>query len=134
MSAEGYFALAERCEAATGPDRALGREVLLACGKGFVSPLYRWLDPTASLDAAMTLVPEGLELAIYTQWALTEGYPENEDGSVTITDDMPRGCWVRTWGLSESGGTKNIRGYARSNALAVTAIALRARAAQEQSR
>ena len=83
---------------------------------------------TASLDAAMTLIPEGLQLAIYTNWVLTAGYPENERGGVTLTDDMPRGCWVRSYDFDQR--FKNIEGIGRSDALAVTAIALRALAAQ----
>jgi hypothetical protein len=52
-------ALAETVEAATGPDRELDREICLAIRNG------RWISPsavpsyTASIDAAMTLVPEG---------------------------------------------------------------------------
>jgi hypothetical protein len=61
----GMLELAARCEKTSGRDRFLGREVLLACGKGFVSPLYPWLDPTASLDAALTLVPEGWHWSLY---------------------------------------------------------------------
>lgn len=60
--------LAEACEKATGADdkatRLLGRKVLLACGKGYVSPLYAWMNPAISLDAAMSLVPED------TRWTL----------------------------------------------------------------
>lgn len=80
---DSLLQLAERCEAAEGPDRELGREVLRACGwtqsahGHFLGPLTGWTspdraiyfddddfvrckhDPTASLDAAMMLVPEG---------------------------------------------------------------------------
>jgi len=70
--------LIERLENATGPDRGLGREVLLACGWRtygvgcFIGPLIQWHspdqnttfgdddfyrhDPTSSIDAALTLV------------------------------------------------------------------------------
>jgi len=53
--------LAERCEAATGPNADLAREIYQALGHS-----NAWIDhycedegqdPTASLDAAMTLVP-----------------------------------------------------------------------------
>jgi hypothetical protein len=77
--------LAERCEKATGPDYALGREILFACGwterdydeigeepgtvmvapDGTVPQQYP--QPTHSLDAAMTLVPEGVRLAGLSQ-------------------------------------------------------------------
>jgi hypothetical protein len=73
--------LAERCEAATGPDRELSAEIALVVHdwlhevegnkplncrlrNSFGSPVYiggvsPTMDYTASLDAAMTLVPEG---------------------------------------------------------------------------
>lgn len=72
--------LAGRVEALPGRDMQLGREVLIACGwvkssRGhFMGPLYGWLspdfkvsfddddfrlhDPTASIDAVTTLMPE----------------------------------------------------------------------------
>ncbi len=75
--------LIERLEKATGPDRELGNEVLLACGwrieehgDGPDRHVF-WCgqddyadgdqpDPTASLDAALTLVDDfWLELAVY---------------------------------------------------------------------
>jgi hypothetical protein len=65
--------LAERCEAATGPDRELDAEIASTLGWANVGPGNRggrcgrspegtWKTVpryTASLDAAMTLVPEG---------------------------------------------------------------------------
>lgn len=56
--------LIARLEAATGPDRELDRAIAKALG---VMPLYEmrgqiggsWPDCTASIDAALTLVPEG---------------------------------------------------------------------------
>lgn len=49
--------LAERCEAATGPCRNLDNSIRLSTNNGCAFDT----DPafTASLDAAMTLVPEG---------------------------------------------------------------------------
>lgn len=96
--------LADRVEAASGPDRALAREVLLACGKGYVSPLYRWLDPTASLDAAVTLVPEGWTWGVF------------DDGTAWVWVDEQRDLLA------------GIRVYASTPALALTSAALRARA------
>jgi len=52
--------LAERCEKATGPNRSLDNGIRLATNNGCAfgdDPSY-----TASLDAAMTLVPEGLAM------------------------------------------------------------------------
>lgn len=52
--------LAERCEAATGPDYEIDAQIADAIGKGswyaVGNPAWKF---TASLDAAMTLVPEG---------------------------------------------------------------------------
>lgn len=65
--------LAARCEAATGPDRELSIAVLLAVGwqrysrNEFIRPDGMFVnsahlpDPLASLDAAMALVPEGMQ-------------------------------------------------------------------------
>ena len=74
------LALAERCEQAAGPDRELDQEIsrvlLPATAEGITRSRYGWsyrvfgpsgwddewietLPFTASLDAAVTLVPEG---------------------------------------------------------------------------
>ena len=73
MSAATLLELAERCVNATGPDRVLADEVLLACGWEHISGNAATMgedvwyapdgkcygvnrpDPTASLDAALTL-------------------------------------------------------------------------------
>jgi hypothetical protein len=63
--------LAERCEAATGPDRELDAEIaqvvgaqpVMICDTGNVL-IYQSF--TASLDAAMTLVPEGRRWLLQT--------------------------------------------------------------------
>lgn len=105
--------LALRCEQAEGPDKFLGREVLLACGKGYVSPLYRWLDPTASIDATLTLVPEGEE-----RWPQVEYLGPNPNNART---------GHRVWLWLRSG---KVRGeHPTSFALALCAAALRARSA-----
>lgn len=84
------MSLIERLEKATGPNASLGREVLLACGwrktcvGHFHGPMYRWSspdgkigfdddrfhdhDPTNSLDAAMSLVPEGYAIRDWMVW------------------------------------------------------------------
>ncbi len=76
----GLIALAERCEQASGPDRELDIAILTHPAIGYRdvhkdgrmfdrgNDGYWWVDdcemrqlpsPTASIDAAMTLVPEG---------------------------------------------------------------------------
>ena len=69
--------LAERCEAATGPDRSLDTLIENALGiakfervprSGFGGAEYERVTPkpyTASLDAALTLVPVGWDGALY---------------------------------------------------------------------
>ena len=76
---DGLTELIARLEKASGPDRSLGHDVLLACGwrrtcvGHFYGPLWHWSSPdgkrswpedslpcpTASIDAALQLVPEG---------------------------------------------------------------------------
>jgi len=105
------------------------RELLEEAAKAIHPEPWLWarflkfLDCGAYESAALMLVPEGAQLAIYTDWALTAGYPKNPDGSVTITDDMPRGVWVRSYGWGEF---ENIDGEARTMALALAAFAIRA--------
>jgi hypothetical protein len=68
MTKDELVKLAERCEAASGPDRELDREIALTFGhpwdyaadwgpRGHDRPTA--FPYTASIDAAMTLVPEG---------------------------------------------------------------------------
>lgn len=64
--------LADRVEQATGPDRDLDGEIHSGIGKRdqqwSYAPSY-----TASLDAAMTLVPEGLDVNLW--WGIRKGLP-----------------------------------------------------------
>ncbi len=84
---------------------------------------------TASLDAALALasrVLPGVQLAIYTEWAMTEGEPQDADGSWTITDETPRGCWVRSYG----GVERNMSACAATPALALCIAILSAKATE----
>jgi hypothetical protein len=110
--------LAERCEKATGPDRELDLAIARASyGHGF--PIFGervnydpalWLERygpiTASLDAAMTLVPEGMV------W-FVEAYPGDHSEAA-----------VR-WPYYDADERR-----AATPALALCAAALKARAAQ----
>lgn len=125
------MALADRVEALNGPNRDIGREVLLACGwtksivGHFFGPMYRWRspdgkidfdddnfllhDPTASIDSAMSLVPEGWE------WQLWHG------GVVSL---KPNVVFIS---LREGAERRfEFRSDAASPALALTAASLRA--------
>jgi hypothetical protein len=101
--------LAERCEKATGPDRRLDFGILKATCTEREECLYVNGKPepryTASLDAAMTLVPEGRGL-IYKRHGI-------------------KNVW-RVQILSGDGNTF-IDGDAATPALALCAAALRAR-------
>ncbi|GAA4827123.1 hypothetical protein GCM10023232_26650 [Sphingosinicella ginsenosidimutans] len=138
-TAQQWLDLAARIEAATGADRELGRELLLACGwtktqvGHFLGPLYGWTspdkatyfqddnfvrekhDPTASLDAAMKLVPEGLAFAVAT---IRNGAPDDWDDSVCSAV------------VAQRDGVE-ARSDATTPALALCAAACRARAGME---
>lgn len=96
--------LAERCKDAQGPDRELDRMISLTSNDRderarINPPLF-----TASLDAAMTLVPEGWSVALHSH------YDEQSRASVYLENNHA-----------------TFR-YAATPALALTAAALRARA------
>jgi hypothetical protein len=124
--AEELIALAERVEALDGPDRevdrlicplqgirskdeghSLGRCYYDANGHGVPLPAY-----TASLDAAMTLVPEGWE------WTISA----YADGAIATCAPAAKAHPTILVGDGEN---------ALLPALALTAAALRARAAQD---
>lgn len=96
--------LADRVEAATGPNFELERQIWIAIGSPAIRPIPVY---TASLDAAMTLVPES--------WYRVEQQQTRE------------GAWAKVT-LLEKGFTPADEGHAATPALALTAAALRARA------
>ncbi len=118
------LALAERCEQATGPDKELDFTI-----DGFMlkhgpetdrirNPRYV-LPYTASLDAAVTLVPEGWRWKAILRDSIRgentgEGYVHN--GRLHMTGDY-----------------RGFSNFAATPALALCAAALRARAAMAQS-
>lgn len=129
MNRAELLALADRCEAATGPDRALDFLILkrlrglrdLGCGLYEMENWYYSLDnsepsekhppfpsPTASLDAALTLVPEGWD------WCLSRGTGEPAVASMSPADRVSGPCVT-----------------CATPALALCAAALRARATKE---
>jgi hypothetical protein len=110
------IALAERVEALTGPDRGVDTWIENHLGLARFEPAHPFRshcdgdtrkEPkpyTASLDAAMSLVPEG--------WASVHGwdYPDRASRVIFMDDD----------------GDPLFRGRAATPALALTAAALRA--------
>lgn len=121
--AEQFEALALRCEQAVDSDGNLDKAILLALGYSWRGMDYWhsddkriWRNPsnfTASLDAALTLVPEG--------WSV----------SVSINER-------HTWGQATMGRSyptnKTIATEHRTPALALCAAALRARAQMERGK
>lgn len=131
--------LAEMVEQATGPDRDLDAEIAVAVLGGHIDwrqsvgtmesyPVRQFAssahvaghgcDPvltyTASLDAAMTLVPNGVDAS--SERFRLEEYTTNG----VLAEHVRASAWVP--------GAK--RAFAATPALALTAAALRARAAQ----
>jgi hypothetical protein len=107
--------LAERCEQATGPDVQLDRDIFEASeivpdrAHGLVYPHYAF---SASLDAALTLVPEG-----DGRWPQVEYIGPNPN-------NVGQGHRWRIWFV-----TGRISGQSKATAaLALCAAALRARA------
>lgn len=109
MTKDKLVELAEACEAAKGPDRELDYAIWLEAGE---TPLTTNSDPpyTASLDAAMTLVPEGWRTSDFTQW-------ENAEGAWSV-------MLLRT-GFKHQAKDAD----AKTGPLAIVAAALRARSA-----
>jgi hypothetical protein len=140
--------LAERCEKAAGPDRELDAQIIEALGyhrtvegSYYTGPILRYYGKgpigevgrlkkltipkfTASLDAAMTLVPEG--------WRA--GFEEN----ASCDEPGKAYAWVwpfesnydPDWQMGQEGQQGNPdaqKGYAATPALALCAAALRAR-------
>jgi hypothetical protein len=116
--------LAHRCEQAAGPDKELDFTIdnfMLKHGPEadrIRNPRYV-LSYTASLDAAVTLVPEGWRLGVLSEW-------DNE----TLRKKGPWQCIVMPAGKGDSMGIGlNTRcDHAATAALALCAAALRARA------
>lgn len=119
--AEEIMELARRCEEAKGPDRELDCAIAVALertnegGSGFhrtfsddsVFEQVRALAFTASLDAAMSLVPEGLD------WIISSINPDSEE-----TDG-------RFWALVGHPDETADASGAATPALALTAAALK---------
>lgn len=111
---EGLEDLAARCEAATGPDPMLDYEINYTVFTRRIA-VRKF---TASLDAAMTLVPEGWVLHFLQDTEYDN--PAERRWSVSLRprqgqwDGTPEGAEAWTWAFTP--------------ALALTAAALRARA------
>lgn len=131
--------LAERCEAAEGPDRELDGAIdrllndrpsdrdyhaaenaiwhvdncsgLAVRGDGFARDSFCAADYTASLDAAITLVPEGWRISSFRQY---------------LTPTKHTRIMLQRWSDTE-------HGKASTDALALCAAALRARASMGET-
>lgn len=121
--------LAERCEKAGGPDRVLDAEIYIAVRDNLPQMAALTVSGdvsdhvpkvTASLDAALTLVPEGWS-KFFTQFP---GLPA-EASTFECRADSKGKFWHGT-DMADSGRVK-----AATPALALCAAALRARASME---
>lgn len=152
--------LAERCEKALGPDRQLDAEIARAIGFGSVryvsmeatdynNTVHSWIawksdkevGPweylkayTTSLDAALTLVPEGWAMRI-EDWPRPEGQTDiasdggpNAKAALMECTEKRIGRQV-IWGWHTPGGA-SVEARAATPALALCAAALRSRASQ----
>lgn len=125
MTAKELRALADRCEAATGPDTTIDAKISYAIVvKDWEKhdprwDSYTWPAYTASLDAALTLVPggrpweeDGWHWSLNNHEGMTTHYDGEQDNS------RPWRCAMGSY----------IEVDAATPALALTAAALRARA------
>jgi hypothetical protein len=120
--ADQLDSLADKVEALSGPNFQIERDIfdLLApepfksqtANYGINAPRY-----TASLDAAMTLVPES-----YWLESLSDGISATKDKVSWISAAVELATWT-------SYGSKSVQGIAHTRSNALTAAALRARAA-----
>lgn len=125
--------LASRVEAGEGPDRELDKAIATALGYGrWYAAWHPSWGYTASLDAAMTLVPEGWAIDKISMWpAAPEGAsnttsPQSHVHMVgTSLDRMGR---KMVWGHSGKDG--RVEATSSIPAKALTAACLRARAHQ----
>lgn len=127
--------LAERCEKAEGPDRELDKAIVLALkpeamfqtDDGYDEPIVFHAEPvvrwkhvlprfTASVDAALTLVPEGWIVANLCQGDSGKWWAELRHGYLTSYDKVALGKQLDP----------------ATPALAICAAALRARAPIER--
>lgn len=88
MAADDIAALAERVERATGPDRELDIDICTrALNKSRLDPGFQTAPRfTASLDAAMSLVPEGypqISKVSADAWQVNIGFANRAKGIVT---------------------------------------------------
>jgi hypothetical protein len=116
------YALAERCEQAAGPYFALDHDIVaaldiehqnrraLAANSGLEPNPYPLPAYTASLDAAMTLVPEGWHVGLLTE---------------CDEDDYPAACLTQNAEPCSDAVGKGV-----DMVLSLCAAALRARASQ----
>ena len=118
--AKRLLALAERCEKVEGPDHGLDTDISVCLAGDPDKHDWRnhtWLAYSASLDAAMTLIPEGWRLANF--------------GETVIEGNDPWNARVLEKRFDGRGG--RAEGDAATPALALCAASLRARAALQEN-
>ncbi len=140
----------ERLERATDPSRDLADDVLLACGWSVIefgaldNPSHEWLapdesttyvggdhpNPLASLDAAVSLVPEGMMYGLAGPWVYTADHEDETKRGRQIweaaVDDGDNFC-----GDIESLTDFDNSGQGPTPAIALCIASLKARAVKE---
>lgn len=130
---EELIKLAERVEAASGPDLELDKDILRAVGKFTANGLPSWQgglgwpDFTRCLNYAMSLVPEGMTFSVDqgpAHWIVTgKAKPAGRAQVYRLNPDRDE----------ETGLNAELveHGFAATPALALVAACLRARATPE---
>lgn len=115
--------LAEKVEGLEGPDREVDCEILAAVARTDNGPVFAAPAYTASLDAAMSLVPEGWRI-----WTADFSI----EGRFVWMLCGPKLTWITHEDGSREGGEDWYQsGVAATPALALVSASLRARAAME---
>lgn len=129
--------LAERCEKASGPDRLLDAEILIALER----PTYRHMQPEDAVTFPDTYEPGKIVERVDGGWYAAKDYTGSIDDAATLVPD--RFMWTMdSWSRSQwSAGIWRHRGWivtsdvdrqSRSPALALCAAALRARSSSQE--
>lgn len=135
MNAEQLEALAVRCEQATGPDNELDRSIARTRGwqHFFVQKDIWWRAPsgvthgdvprfTGSLDAAVTLVPDG--------WDWLTRNDEGQRAFANLTKDFQAVMVIAGGETFDESTGQSFPAYAATASLALCAASLRALAAK----
>ena len=117
---EAFSALLAKLEAATGPSHALNREIHEALHGSFPSLAIQFPRYSGSIDAAMTLVPDGWVVAELQQNYYSEG------------GELNSLCWTAGVVCGWKYGQAKFNERIKTAALALCIAAVRARLAGQK--